>query len=79
MNINDGYQLWGMHLIWWFVWMGLLTWIFVTPYDIPGQRKMKDSPLDILQKRFASGEIAKEEYLEQKTMLENDVAQNQKD
>ncbi|HEK19034.1 MAG: hypothetical protein C0191_06325 [Mucilaginibacter sp.] len=67
-------NFWGMHLIWWFVWMILLFWIFATPYDIPGQRKKKESPLDILQKRFASGEITTEEYQEKKKILENDSA-----
>lgn len=62
----------GMDLIWWFVWLILLFWIFATPYDIPGQRNKKDSPLDILKKRFASGEIMSEEYQEKKKILEND-------
>ncbi|MCQ6961512.1 SHOCT domain-containing protein [Mucilaginibacter sp. JC4] len=48
----------------------MLIWIFATPYDLPGQRKKKDSPLDILKKRFASGEITKEEYHERKKILE---------
>jgi putative membrane protein len=66
----NGYYFGGMHFIWWFIWMGLLFWIFFTPWSIPGERRQKDSPLDILQKRFASGEISKEEYLEQKKILE---------
>jgi len=48
-----------MHLIWWINWVGFIFWIFTTPYDIPGQRKKKDSPLDILKKRFAAGQITK--------------------
>ncbi|WP_199121455.1 SHOCT domain-containing protein [Pedobacter sp. ASV28] len=64
------YGFWGMHFIWWFIWLILLIWIFAVPYDIPGQRKTKDSPLDILKKRFAAGKITKEEYLETKTLLE---------
>lgn len=60
----------GMHLIWWFFWVVILVWIFATPYDIPGQRTKKDTPLDILKKRFASGEILKEEYDEKKKILE---------
>ena len=66
------YSFWGMHLFWWLLWMILLVWIFATPYDIPGQRKRKDSPLDILQKRLASGKISIEEYQEKKKILEND-------
>jgi putative membrane protein len=72
----EGYHFWGMHLLWWFVWIILLFWIFATPYDIPGQRKKKDSPLDILQKRFASGQISTEEYHEKKKILENDLAKH---
>lgn len=68
------YNLWGMHLVWWFVWMFLLFWIFLTPYDVPGERKKKDSPLDILQKRFASGHITNEEYRQRKKILEGDLA-----
>lgn len=64
----------GMNFIWWFLWIILLFWIFATPYDIPGQRKKKDSPLNILQKRFASGQITTEEYQEKKRILENDLA-----
>lgn len=49
-----------------------MLWIFATPYDIPGQRKKKDSPLDILQKRLASGKISNEEYQEKKKIIGND-------
>ncbi|MEO6904066.1 MAG: SHOCT domain-containing protein [Bacteroidia bacterium] len=72
MHMYNGYNLLGMHLIWWFIWMILIFWIFATPYDIPGQRKKKDSPLDILQKRFAAGEINKEEYEETKNIIKVD-------
>lgn len=69
MHMYAGYHFGGMHLIWWFVWIIFLFWIFVTPYDIPGQRKKKDSPFDILHKRFASGQITTEEYHEKKKFL----------
>jgi putative membrane protein len=62
----------GMHLLWWVVWIMMLIWIFALPYRIPFQRYKKDSPLDILQRRFASGEITNEEYQEKKKILEND-------
>ena len=61
-----------MHLIWWFVWLILLFWIFTIPYNIPGQRMKKDSGLDVLQRRFASGQIKTEEYQEMKKILESD-------
>jgi len=65
---------WGMHLIWWIIWFVMLFWIFAIPYKIPGQRIKKVSPLDILQKRFASGELTNEEYQEKKKILEIDLA-----
>jgi putative membrane protein len=67
-----GYHFWGMHLIWWVIWILLLFWIFFTPYDIPGRRS-KSSALDILQRRFASGEISKEDYEERKKVIESDL------
>lgn len=70
MHMYHGYYFGGMHYGWWFVWLALLCWIFLTPWNIPGERRKKDSPLDILQRRFASGEITKEEYSEQKRILE---------
>jgi putative membrane protein len=60
---------WGMNSIWWFVWIILLIWIFAIPYNIPFQRFRKDSPLDILQKQFASGRITKDEYIAMKGNL----------
>jgi putative membrane protein len=61
----------GMHLIWWIIWIFFIVWIFATPWDIPGQRTKKDTPLDILKKRFARGEITKEELEEKKSFLTN--------
>ena len=73
MVYNTDYY-WGMNLIWWIIWMVLLAWIFVIPIDIPGQRTRRNSPLDILQKRFASGQISKEEYADHKKILIEDFA-----
>ena len=64
----------GMHFAWWLIWVIMLFWIFATPYDIPGQRRKRDTPLDILQKRFAAGDINNEEYKEKKKILENDLS-----
>lgn len=75
MHFYEGYHFWGMHLLWWVIWIALLIWIFATPYEIPGERKRKNSPLDILQKRYAGGSITKEEYEERKAILERDGAE----
>lgn len=65
-HVYNGH-FWGMHFLWWILWLIFILWIFATPYDIPGQRAKKDTPLDILNKRFARGEVNKEEYEEKKS------------
>tara|TARA_R110002124_G_scaffold113709_3_gene268166 strand:+ start:479 stop:694 length:216 start_codon:yes stop_codon:yes gene_type:complete len=70
MHLYEGH-FWGMHFIWWIVWLVFIFWIFLTPWDVPGQRTKKETPLDILKKRLASGEINKHEFEEQKKLLEN--------
>ena len=71
MLYNNYY--WGMDIIWWVLWIMLIFWIFALPYDIPGQRNKKDSPLNILRNRLASGQITTEEYHEKKLILERDL------
>lgn len=63
------YYFYGMNFIWWFLWILFLIWIFATPW---GYRRARDTSYDILRKRFAAGEITKEEYLEAKKVLEQD-------
>ncbi|MDQ6764080.1 MAG: SHOCT domain-containing protein [Bacteroidota bacterium] len=72
MHMYDGYHFWGMHLIWWFIWGIFLFWIFFTPYNIPGQQRKRESPLDIIKRRYNNGEINQEEYQEMKNVLESD-------
>lgn len=74
MEYYYNYQLIGMHFYWWILWIILIVWVFALPYDIPGQRKKKDSPFDILRRRLAAGEITKEDYQEYKVLLEKDLA-----
>jgi putative membrane protein len=60
---------WGMNLIWWVLWIIVLLWIFAAPYHIPGQRFKKETPLDLLNKRFILGEITSKEYEEKKKLI----------
>ncbi|MEO2064041.1 SHOCT domain-containing protein [Christiangramia sp.] len=71
MHYYDG-TFGGMHLIWWFIWLALIIWIFFIPTDIPYQKSKKENPLDILKKRFAKGEISKEEFEESKKLINSD-------
>jgi len=66
----------GMHLIWWFIWIIFIVWIFLIPIDFPYQKSKRESPQDILNKRFAKGEISKEELEESKNILNSDSPKN---
>lgn len=70
-------HFWGMHWFWWILWCVFLIWIFFTPWEIPGQRTKKDTPLEILKNRYAKGEISTEEFEERKKAL-RDTNQNSK-
>jgi putative membrane protein len=62
-----------MNFIWWIIWIIFLIWLFATPW---GYHRTRDTSYDILRKRFASGEITKEEYEEKKAILEKDFKKN---
>ncbi|GAA5520267.1 SHOCT domain-containing protein [Aliifodinibius salicampi] len=61
----------GMHWVWWIIitLIILLTVFNVLPYRYSSS-KSSEAPLDILKKRFARGEIEKEEYKERKRIIE---------
>ncbi|AMR34384.1 hypothetical protein A0256_00635 [Mucilaginibacter sp. PAMC 26640] len=59
-----------MDPLWWSAWFIMLVWIFILPYNIPGQRNKKEGLLDVLLKRYAAGEIGEEEYHERKKIIE---------
>jgi putative membrane protein len=59
----------GMHWVWWLVMIAivLLVAFNIIPYR-PGT-ELKEDALDILKKRFARGEIEREEFEERKKIL----------
>lgn len=69
---NDNY--WGMHFIWWIIWIVFVIWILVSPF---GKKRASDkyipfngqTPLNLLQERYARGDITKEEYLDAKETI----------
>ena len=68
------YSFVGMHLLWWVFWVAIIFVMFGWFEPVPKKRIRRDLPLDILQKRFATGEITTEEYHEKKGILETDLA-----
>lgn len=67
MHYHDGH-FWGMHFAWWIVWIviGIFFFLFYSSFF---QVTKKETPLEILKRRFAEGEITKEEYEEAKKVL----------
>ena len=67
-----GESFWGMHFFWWFFWVVMLVMLF-TPIAPISVGRRRNTPLEILQRRYAAGEISKQEYEERKATLERDT------
>ena len=72
-NFDGGW--FGMHMIWWFFWIIMLVsfFSFLTPVPRKKARLNRLTPFDILQRRYAAGEISTEDYEERKALLERDA------
>lgn len=69
MFFRDGF-FWGMHLIWWGIWFVALGWMFFGP-SWPYPEEEEDDTVVTLKRRFAKGEITKDEYEEAKKILKS--------
>ena len=66
-----GGNIFGMHWVWWALGLVLIVWLFfANRKTLPDVGEKKDDPMDILNKKYAAGEISKEEYQEKKHILE---------
>lgn len=65
----------GMHMFWWIFWVAAIVLFFVFLEAEPKHkaRRRREKPLDILQRRYAAGEITTQEYKERKAVLEEEV------
>ncbi len=71
----DGWGFLGMHVFWWLFWIVLIV-LLVSFFDTsPKGPKRRESPLEVLQRRYAAGEISSQEYEERKEKLQRDAAQ----
>lgn len=69
----DGMGFFGMHALWWLFWIALVVAIFALAEVTPKSKTRKrETPLELLQRRYAAGEISSEEYTERKAKLEAD-------
>ncbi|MGB5821669.1 MAG: SHOCT domain-containing protein [Saonia sp.] len=71
MFYSDGF-FWGMHLIWWAIWLVLIGWIIFAPSSTYYTETNEDDLVTTLKIRFAKGEISKEDYEQSKELLKSD-------
>lgn len=70
----DGWSFWGMHFFWWLFWIVLIIAAVVAFTSGPERiGRRRQTPLELLQRRYAAGEITEKEYKERKRMLEHDA------
>ena len=73
MHLIDGGWFWGMHFLWWIFWILIIAFFVCGLTPVP-RNKVRETPLQILQRRYAAGEITTEEYEERKQRLERDAS-----
>ena len=75
MLYDGGYSMGGMHGLWWLFWMGLIGVLVFYRWGSPNDkhRPLRESPLDVLKRRLASGEIEPEQYEQRKALLDRDA------
>jgi putative membrane protein len=64
----------GMHFFWWMFWIILIVAASSTFTPVPrSQAKSGSRALDILQRRFAAGDVSPEDYEQRRAVLERDA------
>jgi putative membrane protein len=71
MHIFNGGWLWGMHFMWWSFWLVFVVIFFVFMKPVP-RNTARETPMQILRRRYAAGAISSEEYEERKAKLDRD-------
>jgi putative membrane protein len=71
---NSGWFL-GMHLAMWIFWIIVVFvgWAIVSRWALPGSRRT-ESPLEVLQRRYAEGALTTVEYEERRSKLAETAA-----
>lgn len=72
---DGGWWFFGMHAFWWLFWIALIVLFFLLIFPVPKREaRARRTALDILQRRFAAGEISAHEYEQRKAILTRDQA-----
>ncbi len=59
----------GMHWIWWIIVVGIILLIVFNVIPYRPKTELEEDAMEILKKRFARGEIEREEFEERKKIL----------
>ena len=64
-------QFFGMNIIWWTIWFIVFSFYF--SFFVPVlKKKIRRTPLEVLQNRLSKGEINVNEYEQRKRFIEKD-------
>lgn len=71
----DNVAFFGMHFFWWFFWIILWVVFFsmLRPVSHKHWRQMRETPIDILNRRLANGEINEQEHDSRKSIIERNI------
>ena len=70
--MNPGWWFLGMHVFWWLFWLVLILAFTSLFTPVPRQQSRRETPLELLQRRYAAGEISSQEYEERRAVLLRD-------
>ena len=59
----------GMHWIWWLIVVGIIMLVVFNVIPYRPKTELEENAMGILKKRFARGEIEKEEFEERKRII----------
>ncbi|MGH9533275.1 MAG: SHOCT domain-containing protein [Terriglobales bacterium] len=69
----QAYAGWGWWWIWWIVWVVIIILAFAWWTPLGGRTRIyRETPLEVLRRRLASGEISVQEYEQKRTILLRD-------
>ncbi len=71
---DEYHNMWGMHWGWWVFWIAFILVVVMLYWRgrTEPTTSTRETPLEMLQRRYAAGEITTEEYEERKKRLERD-------
>ena len=72
---DGGVYMGGMHGLWWIFWVAVICVVFFYGWGRTGAQegRPRETPLEVLQRRLANGEVTPDEYEKRKALLNRDT------